>query len=282
MLLGALSFAFMGALTHLAGEQVDWRLVATVRAILSCAIASAIAWHRGAQLVIVGTPTVWLRSLSGSVSLLATFYALTALPIAECLALTNMFPLWVAFLSWPMLGHWPGPAHWVAAALAVLGVGVMGSAEIVATGWSWNPAYWVALGASVTSAIAMIGLHRLRGMASSAIVAHFSGVGVLFCLAAMMVPSASPIELSAVTPAVALTILGVGVTATIGQLCITRAFASGPPSKVSVVALTQVVFAMILDLLIWHRPIDLAKLAGMALILLPTAWVMTHPEESRR
>ncbi len=279
MLAGALSFAFMGAFTHLAGEQVDWRFVATIRAILSCLIACTIAWQTGAKLVVWGTPTVWMRSLSGSISLLATFYALTALPIAECLALTNMFPLWVAFLSWPMLGHLPGPANWVAALLAVLGVAMMGAAEIDQTGWSWNPAYLVALGASVTSAIAMIGLHRLRGMAPSAIVAHFSGVGVLFCIASLAMPGTPAVELKGLTPIVAMIILAVGITATIGQLCITRAFASGPPSKVSVVALTQVVFAMVLDLIIWHREIDIAKVIGMGLILLPTAWVMTHQEE---
>jgi drug/metabolite transporter (DMT)-like permease len=279
MLLGAISFAFMGAFTHLAGESVDWRFVAVIRAVMSCLIACAIAWRHGSRLVVIGTPTVWLRSLSGSISLLATFYALTALPIAECLALTNMFPLWVVFLSWPMLGHLPRAAHWLAAGLAVAGVGVMGAAEVQHADFAWNPAYLVALGASVTSAIAMIGLHRLRGMAPSAIVAHFSGVGVIFCVAALLMPGTQSVDLSRVTPAVLLLTLCVGVTATAGQLCITRAFASGPPSKVAVVALTQVVFAFILDLMLWHRPFDGWKMIGMALILLPTAWVMTHPSE---
>ncbi len=125
----------------------------------------------------------------------------------------------------------------------------------------------------------MIGLHRLRGMAPSAIVAHFSGVGVLFCLVSLAIPGTPAVDLQGLTPTVAIIILAVGITATIGQLCITRAFASGPPSKVAVVALTQVVFAMVLDLLIWHRQIDIAKVIGMGLILLPTAWVMTHQQE---
>jgi drug/metabolite transporter (DMT)-like permease len=280
MLLGAVSFAFMGAFTHWAGETTDWRLIATIRAFLSCLIASAIAWRNGSKLVVIGTPTVWMRSLSGSISLLATFYALTALPIAECLALTNMFPLWVAFLSWPMLGHIPRAVHWLAAGLAVLGVGLMGATDFQQGSFSWNPAYLVALGASVTSAIAMIGLHRLRGMAPSAIVAHFSGVGVFFCLAALAMPGSPSIDFSSLTLPTGILILLVGITATAGQLCITRAFANGPPSKVSVVALTQVIFAFALDVMLWHRSLDTWKAIGMLLILLPTAWIMTHQDEA--
>ena len=50
--------------------------------------------------------------------------------------------------------------------------------------------------------------------------------------------------------------LGVGVTATFGQMCLTRAFTAGDPAKVSVICLTQVVFAFAL-----HLP-DLAEEAG--------------------
>ena len=73
-------------------------------------------------------------------------------------------------------------------------------------------------------------------------------------------------------------LLGVGATATVGQWCLTRAFTLGKPARVSVVGLTQIVFAMGLDLMFGGPAFDPATLAGIGLVLLPTAWVMASRE----
>ena len=74
-------------------------------------------------------------------------------------------------------------------------------------------------------------------------------------------------------PALAL-LMGVGVCATIGQVFLTKAFAAGPPAKVSVVALTQVAFGMGLDLLDESYTFSLLRPIGVALVLAPTAWLI--------
>jgi drug/metabolite transporter (DMT)-like permease len=80
-----------------------------------------------------------------------------------------------------------------------------------------------------------------------------------------------------------LLVLGVGVTATFGQLCLTRAFATGAPAKVSVVCLTQIVFALLLDMLWLGRPIPpVQTLVGVVLVITPTAWLMTRRKKGRR
>ena len=43
-------------------------------------------------------------------------------------------------------------------------------------------------------------------------------------------------------------LLGVGITATIGQILLTKAFAAGPPAKVSVIGLTQIGFGVVFGL----------------------------------
>ena len=55
---------------------------------------------------------------------------------------------------------------------------------------------------------------------------------------------------------------------------LTKAFAAGPPAKVSVVALTQVGFAMLFDVLVWHHEFSAMTLVGMALVMAPTAWLV--------
>ena len=54
----------------------------------------------------------------------------------------------------------------------------------------------------------------------------------------------------------------------------TKAFASGPPDKVSVVGLSQVAFGMLLDVIFWQRTFTLLTLAGIALVMAPTAWLL--------
>jgi drug/metabolite transporter (DMT)-like permease len=71
-------------------------------------------------------------------------------------------------------------------------------------------------------------------------------------------------------------LFGVGVFATVGQLFLTKAFAAGPPAKVSVVALAQVVFAMIFDMLVWGRSFSVVTIVGMALVIAPTGWLLVR------
>ena len=120
-----------------------------------------------------------------------------------------------------------------------------------------------------------LGLHRLRHIHPWAIVAHFSGVALLFSLAFFFL--GTPTAPASPTPQTKtlLLLLAVGSTATVGQLFLTKAFAAGPPAKIPVVNLTQVVFAMLLDVLLWDRRFNAPMLAGMALVMAPTAWLMT-------
>ena len=139
----------------------------------------------------------------------------------------------------------------------------------------------LALTAAFTSAVAMLGLHRLEGLDPWAIVVHFSGVATLFVLGALLVGPNPPLE-QLQDRNLLLLLLGVGATATVGQLCLTHAFTSGEPARVSVVGLTQIVFAMLLDVLLLGNLPGGLTLAGMFLVVAPTAWLMAYPAWKQR
>jgi drug/metabolite transporter (DMT)-like permease len=143
-----------------------------------------------------------------------------------------------------------------------------------------NGAVVSALVASLSTAVAMLGLHRLRHIHPWAIVAHFSGVATVFCLASLFVPDPGLAPRPAPHAAALPLLFGVGVTATVGQLFLTKAFAAGPPAKVSVVGLTQVVFAVGLDVWLWGHTFTAPALVGIGLVLAPTAWLMAGRGES--
>ncbi len=188
------------------------------------------------------------------------------------LTLTNTFPIWVAFLSWPLLHVRPGLSIWLAAGCGVFGVLLIQSPhfEVHDRG---TLAVTLSLLAALTSAIAMLGLHRLKGLHPWAIVTHYSGVALLFVLTSWLIGGAPDLTPLADGKTLLL-LLGVGLAATLGQLCVTRAFTCGQPARVSVVGLVQIVFALGLDLLFEGPNVQPLMLAGIGLVLAPMAWVM--------
>jgi drug/metabolite transporter (DMT)-like permease len=270
MLLGSLAFALMGTLAHALGSVCDWQVIALARTFLALLFAMILALFAGVRLVLWKPRTLWLRSIAGSISLVCTFFALTRLPVWEVLTLTNMFPIWVALLSWPMLGEAPSGRVWLAVISGVVGVVLIQQPHFT----EGNFASLLALASSFSTAVAMLGLHRLQRIDIRAIVVHFSLVSLLFCIASFFLFEQTAEPETALDGSTLLMLLAVGMTATIGQLFLTRAFASGAPAKVSVVGLTQIVFAMGLEVVLWNKSFNTATLIGALLVVAPTAWMM--------
>jgi drug/metabolite transporter (DMT)-like permease len=272
MLLGCFFTAWMSQLAHLLRDTCDWRIIALARSGLALGFAIGLARLVGAELVFWRPAALWLRGCASSISLLCTFFALAQLPTSEVLTLTNTFPIWVAFLSWPLLRMRPSLSVWLAAICGVLGVAMIQSPHFQTDARATH-ALILSLLAALTSAIAMLGLHRLKGVHPWAIVAHYSGVATLFVLVSWGIGGVPDLDALRDQRTIVL-LLGVGLAATLGQVCVTRAFTSGPPARVSVAGLTQIVFALGLDLLFQGPGLQPVTLAGIGLVLAPTAWMM--------
>ena len=272
MLLGSLAFAAMGTMVHALGHSCDWQVIALARTGLALLFAATLARSAGAKLVVWRPATLWVRSLAGSLSLVCTFFAFTRLPVSDVLTLTNTFPIWVALLSWPLLGEPPSARVWLSVAGGILGMVVMQQPHFA----DGNFASLIALGSSFSTAVAMIGLHRLQQIDSWAIVAHFSAVSTLFCFASLFLFDRAVALRDTFTSLTLLLLLGVGISATIGQLFLTKAFAAGPPAKVAVVGLSQIPFAISFDTLFWESSFQPVTLLGMGMVATSTAWVMVQ------
>lgn len=271
MLSSSLAFAVMGALGHLAGERVDWRLVACARTLLAFVFSTAFALSTGVRLVLFRPAILWLRSVAGSLSLLCYFYAVTHLPVSTALTLSNTVPVWVTLLAWPFLGQRPAPADWLAVAVGVCGVALVQRPELSGGDAA---ATALALASAFGTAVAMLGLNQLGGVDARAVVAHYSGVSTAFALGFLLLTGGAAARDGAEirSPGVLALLVSVGVVGTLGQLAMTRAYALGSAARVSVVGLTQIVFALLFDLL-WGRPLDALTLAGIALVVAPSAWL---------
>lgn len=278
MLVGSFCFAWMATAAHALRFRCDWQVIALARSTTPLILGAALALLGGARLVLFSPPILWVRSIAGSISLVCTFFALTVLPPSHVFTLSSTFPIWVALLSWPLYRETPSVQVWLSVLSGVLGVAIMELSLPADNAETDLFPHWLAivctLIAAFSTAVAMLGLHQLRHIHPWAIVAHFSGVALLFSLASFLLGRHTTEALTLPRTDTLLLLLAVGATATIGQLFLTKAFAAGPPTKISVINLTQVVFALLLDVMVWDRHFNAGTLAGMSLVMGPTAWLM--------
>jgi drug/metabolite transporter (DMT)-like permease len=280
MIWGAFSFATMGAMTHALGSRCDWMQIALVRALVMYVAIALVARAAAVRLVVWRPWVLWVRSLAGTSSLFCSFYALTRLPVAEVLTLTNTYPIWIILMSWAAFGQRPTSRVLLAVASGMLGVALI---ERPRPGHD-NVAALIALLSAFFAAIALLGLHRLKDIEPRAVVAHFGGVasvvaGTLLAwrsYAASSLSTAASTAPAAILEAAPITLLllaGVGLSGTVGQVFLTKAYAAGMPSEIAIISLTQVIFGLVFDITLWGRTMSPIALLGMVLILAPTAWI---------
>jgi drug/metabolite transporter (DMT)-like permease len=268
MLVGAVLFATMGAGAHALGTRCDWLLVALARSSVMFLVMAGWARVSGVRLVVWRPATLWQRSLAGSVSLVCNFYVLAKLPVSEALTISNTFPLWIVVLTALQIRHLPPVAEVLGVVCGLAGVLLIERPDLGGD----RLAVGLALAGSFWTALALLGLHRLREIDTRAVVAHFAGVSSLVALVGLLMrPSVLGAELF--EPAT-LALLGVVVvTGTAGQYCLTRAYTGGSPARMAVVGLSQVVFALGFDMVIWGRSLTPLMLVGFVLVLGPSAWL---------
>lgn len=278
MLVGSIFFAFMALLAESLKEQFSYPWITMVRSGVATVLAIALALSAGARLVYLRPMTLWIRSLSGWASMICGFYAITHYDVEIVLALTNMYPLWVAILSWPLLGILPSKKTWIALVISCLGMWIVYASSIVAITSPSNfstpkTAIPMAILAGMLSGVALINLHRVRHIDTRAIVAHFSGVATACSLVVWLLvpvsPPTRPIDFFSVVR-----LIGIGLAATVGQLCLTKAFSTGSPARVSVVGLSQVVVAALAKWFMEQRVPTIGSIIGMTLVVASTIWVI--------
>ncbi|XZE22342.1 DMT family transporter [Pirellulaceae bacterium SH449] len=278
MLVGSIFFAMMALLTESLKEQYSFPWISAIRSGVATCLAFTLAFGAGTKLVFFKPMTLWIRSLSGWISMMFCFYAMTHYDVEIVLALTNSYPIWVAILSWPILGTVPSRKSWVALIVSCVGMGLIyyGSydeKDIVST--FSNPRYAIpaAILASIMSAVALTNLHKLKEIDARAIVTHFSAVATIGSLLVWLsIPF--PADLVSADEWSIARLIGVGIAATGGQLCLTKAFSTGTPTNVSIVGLSQVVVAALFKWMLEREVPSLLTALGMLVVMIATVWVM--------
>ncbi|WP_198970468.1 DMT family transporter [Xylophilus sp. ASV27] len=276
MLLAAFFFASMGVCVKMASVHFNSSELVFYRGLIGMLLLWAMAHSRGIGLATRYPGMHAWRSLVGVVSLGSWFYAIAHLPLATAMTLNYMSSVWIAaFLVGGTLIAWrpgrgrEGPPLQGALVLTVL-AGFAGVVMMLRP--TLDPremfAGMIGLFSGLTAAFAYMQVMALSRMGEPETRTVF-----YFALGSAVAGGiASAAEgLSPLVWPTALWLPPIGLLAALGQLCMTRAYATaGSQRGTLVVANLQysgIVFGAVYSILLFGDHIPLLGWAGMALII---------------
>lgn len=201
------------------------------------------------------------RSIVGFVSLLLFFYAITMLPLATAITLNYTSPLFLAILTAMLMRTAAKPLLIAAVLFGFIGVTALLNPTLhqdqllaglvgLLSGASAGLAYY-----QVTQ-LGRIGEPEWRT------VFYFTLVCTLGSGAWMVIHDFHAISIPDL-----LLLIGMGASATLAQLAMTRAYRKGNPLVVGSLAYSTVVLASLFGVLIWHETLSIDQWLAIALIV---------------
>lgn len=267
MLVASLLFAMMGVCVKVAAQwYTSWEILLWRGVVSTVFIAALASWKRVPLATPVPAMHLW-RSLVGVASLGSWFYALAYLPLATAMTLNYMSSVWIAvfIVGGAMLMSRDGAARQGPLVLTVL-AGFVGVVLMLRPTIEQNQALAGVVG--LLSGM-MAALAYMQVMTLSRIGEPDTRTVFYFALAttAVGVVAVALTGMSDWSWARAPWLLAVGLLASVGQLCMTRAYARGSTLVVANLQYSGIVFAAIFGMVLFGDLIPLYGWLGMGLIV---------------
>ncbi|MBN9370331.1 MULTISPECIES: DMT family transporter [Hydrogenophaga] len=269
MLLASLFFASMGVCIKFAAAHFNSFETVFYRGLVGMAFLWGLTRWQGVSLATrVPMMHAW-RSLVGTISLTAWFYAIALLPLATAMTLNYMSSVWIAtfLLGGAVLTQARGsPVREQAPLFFTVIAGFVGVGLMLRPSFHHDQAFagLVGLLSGVFAALAYLQVAALSkvGEPESRTVFYFSLGSALAGLLGMMFVGATPWHWPG-----ALWLLPIGLLAVFGQLCLTRAYAQGATMVVANLQYSGIVFAALFGITVFGDRLPLIGWLGMALIV---------------
>ena len=255
VLLAAFFFATMGVGVKIAGANFSISELVFYRGAVSVLFMAVVVRARGVSLrTTVPGMHAW-RSLIGTLSLGAWFYAIAHLPLATAMTLNYMSSIWIgAFFCGGAILY--GRSLRQGPLLATVLAGFVGVVMVLRPTLEQNQLFAGVIGllSGLSAALA-----ELRT------VFYFSVGSMVAGLAGMAVTDVTP--WSSVPWQAAAWLVPIGIMASLGQWCMTRAYSRGSTLLVANLQYTGIVLGALFGLLLFGDQIPLLGWAGMGVIM---------------
>ena len=261
MLAAGFMFGCMGVLVKLGAHYFSNTELVFYRSFLGLLMVYAIIRQQGGAIATAHWNGHLWRGISGSIALLLFFYCITVLPLATAVTLNYTSPLFLTMLTTLTLKERFHATLAFAVALGFAGMVLLlqptlGREQVI-------PGL-LGLVSGFFAGIAMLNVRQLGllGEPDWRVVFYFSMIASLISGSAMLFDAIHPVSVIGL-----LILIGLGGSATLAQLAMTRAYRTGKALVVGSLSYSTVVFASLFGMLLWGEALPLAGWMGMALII---------------
>ncbi|HET6613950.1 MAG TPA: DMT family transporter [Kofleriaceae bacterium] len=264
MAASAFFFSLMSLFVKIGGEHLPAQEMVFGRSLVVVAVTWGLIRRAGMSIRPTFTGLLILRGLLGFAALSCFYEAITHLPIAESTVIQYTSPIFTTLLAALFLRERFG---WPVIASTILGLGgvlaVARPAFLFGTGGDISLAYaLIALGGAVLSGGAYVTVRHLRDREHPLIVVfYFPLVSVIAGIPGTAANFVMP------TGTDWLVIAGIGITAQIAQVCLTRGLALETASRASAIGYLQIAFAAVWGILWFDELPGALTWVGAALII---------------
>ena len=241
MLCASASFATMSAFVKAVRESLPVSQLIFFRCLLPLPFFLYVIHSKKKGMVVHAKITVFFRSLFGFLAMAGFYYALTHMPLADCIFIGRAQPFLLALLAPFIVKESTPRSAWLA-----IFAGLSGVALIMQPSLYFSSAAWVAFLASACAAIAHLMVRKLnRTDDPSVIVFNF------FVLTAIFSGSWSMTSLVFPSFHQWLQIVGIAFFATVGQFLMTLAYRFDQAPAVAAASYSSVVLSVVYGYWFW-------------------------------
>ncbi len=262
MISSAIFFSLMSVLVRIAAETQgvsSWK-TAELRFFISMALVVALSFWLRDPLRFVNRPWLISRGLFGGAAASIFFYSITQIGIAKATIFTYTYPIWAGFLAPFLLKDRIKPGIWMAIAAAFGGLYliIVPSQGLGAISWM----DLLALFGGLLSGWAILSIKKLHETDTSRAILFSQCFFGLIIVETPALPQGYSF-----TPIVWITLLAIGLLATIAQLQMTHAYKFIGATEGSLLCMLTPVINVLLGMIFFHEPVTLRALFGCVIVL---------------
>jgi len=261
MLVAGFLFGCMGVFVKLGAEYFSHVELVFYRSFLGLLMIYTVIRQRGLSLSTHNLKLHLWRGISGTIALMLYFYCITVLPLATAVTLNYTAPLYLSILTMLAFKEHFRPAISGAILLGFCGVilllhPTLAQDQII-------PGL-IGLISGLLAGIAYLNVKQLGlgGEPGWRVVFYFSLIATIGSGVGMLFGTINPITAPGL-----LILLGLGSTATLAQLAMTRAYHTGKTLVAGSLSYSTVIFASIFGMILWGETLPLMGWLGMGLII---------------